>query len=103
MSDTVAFWLTLVVFALTYLGLALGGLPGLRTDRTGIALAGAAAVLALGLLPFGDAVAAVDFATTALLLGMMVVVAFLRRAGFFEVLAGRALARFHRPRPYSPW
>jgi Na+/H+ antiporter NhaD/arsenite permease-like protein len=94
----VAFWVTLFWFALTYLGLALGRLPGLRTDRTGVALVGAAGVLASGLLSFDDAVRAVDFATIALLLGMMVVVAFLRRAGFFARLAGLALGRVRGPK-----
>src|SRR5579883_686320 len=98
MSPTVAFWLTLFWFALTYLGLALGRLPGLRTDRAGVALVGAAGVLACGLLSFEDAVKAVDFATIALLLGMMVVVGFLRRAGFFARLAGWALGRVRSPK-----
>lgn len=98
MPESVAFWLTLLLFSLTYLGLALGKVPGLRTDRTGIALAGAVAMLACGLVSFDDAAKkAVDFATIALLLGMMVVVAFLRRAGFFEVLAGWSLGRFRSP------
>jgi Na+/H+ antiporter NhaD/arsenite permease-like protein len=43
-------------------------------------------------------VRAIDFATVALLLGMMVVVAFLRRAGFFARLAGLALGRLKSPR-----
>ena len=85
------------VFSITYLGLALGKVPGLRTDRAGIALAGAAAILACGQLSFEEAVKAVDFATILLLLGMMIVVAFLRRAGFFEVLTRFALDRFRRP------
>ncbi|WP_246523724.1 hypothetical protein [Gemmata palustris] len=42
MSESAAFWVTLFWFALTYLGLALGRLPGLRTDRSGVALVGAA-------------------------------------------------------------
>ena len=63
MSEVAAAWVTGVVFAATYFGLALGRLPGLRTDRTGIALAGAAAVLATGVLAFDEAVRAVDFAT----------------------------------------
>ena len=97
MTGTVAFWLTLFVFTLTYAGLALGRLPGLRTDRTGIALSGAAIVLATGLLRFDDAVKAVDFATLLLLLGMMIVVAYLRRAGFFASLADWSLSRFRSP------
>jgi Na+/H+ antiporter NhaD/arsenite permease-like protein len=96
-SGTGALWLTLFWFALTYLGLALGRVPWLRTDRAGVALVGAAGVLACGLLPFEEAVRAVDFATIALLLGMMIVVAFLRRAGFFARLAGFALGRVKSP------
>ena len=98
MTRDVAFWLTLFWFTLTYLGLALGRLPGLRADRAGIALAGAAGVLACGLLSFDDAVKAVDFATLALLLGMMVVVAYLRRAGFFARLTGLAVGRVRSPK-----
>src|SRR5205823_2738386 len=84
------FWLTLAWFTLTYAGLALGKLPGLRIDRTGIALVGAALVLATGGLTFDEAVLAIDFATLALLLGMMILVAFLRETGFFDRLAGWA-------------
>jgi Na+/H+ antiporter NhaD/arsenite permease-like protein len=98
MPETAAFWVTLFWFGLTYLGLALGRLPGLRTDRAGVALVGAAGVLSCGLLPFDGAVKAIDFATIALLLGMMVVVAFLRRAGFFARLAGFALGRVKSPK-----
>jgi Na+/H+ antiporter NhaD/arsenite permease-like protein len=97
LDESVAFGLTIAVFAATYLGLALGKIPGLRTDRAGIALAGAAAVLGCTLLSFENAVKAIDFDTIALLLGMMVVVAFLRRAGFFELLAARALSRCRNP------
>jgi Na+/H+ antiporter NhaD/arsenite permease-like protein len=96
-NDTWRFWLTLAWFTLTYAGLALGKLPGLRIDRAGIAWVGAAGMLATGVLSFDDAVSAIDFATIALLLGMMVVVAFLRRAGFFDRLASVALARVRRP------
>ncbi len=95
MPESALFWLTIAVFVFTYGGVAAGFLPGLRTDRPGIALAGAALVLCLGLLSFDDAVKSIDFATLGLLLGMMVVVAYLRRGGFFEALAGRALARVH--------
>lgn len=97
MPESPDFWLTLAVSAATYAGLAVGRLPGLRTDRPGIALAGAAAVLAAGLLPFEQAVAAIDFATLGLLLGMMLVVAYLRRGGFFDELAGLALTRVGTP------
>ena len=40
---------------------------------------------------------AVDFGTLALLLGMMVVVAYLRHAGFFEAVAEGVLTRVHSP------
>jgi Na+/H+ antiporter NhaD/arsenite permease-like protein len=95
-----AYWLTLAWFMLTYVGLALGRLPGLRIDRAGIALVGAALLLATGVMSFEAAVRpdVIDFATIALLLGMMIVVAFLRLAGFFDRLAGWALQRVRTPR-----
>ena len=71
------------IFGLTYLALALGRIPGLRIDRAGIALVGAAAMLACGVLSMRDAAKAVDYETIVLLFGMMVVVAYLRMAGFF--------------------
>jgi Na+/H+ antiporter NhaD/arsenite permease-like protein len=95
-------WLTLAWFVLTYTGLAIGKLPWLRTDRTGVALVGATLVVLTGLLGFGDAgfdeaIKAIDFQTIALLLGMMVVVGCLREAGFFERLADWVGAHFQHP------
>jgi Na+/H+ antiporter NhaD/arsenite permease-like protein len=78
--------------------LAAGKVPRLRMDRAGIAWVGAALVLASGLLTFDQAVASIDFATIALLLGMMVVVGFLRLANFFDRLANGVLSRVHTPR-----
>src|SRR5207244_2373970 len=69
-NGTWSFGLTLACFTLTYVGLALGRIPGLRIDRTGIALVGAALMLASRVLTLDDAVRAVDFATLLLLLGM---------------------------------
>lgn len=97
MSDPWAFRAAWGVFALTYAGLALGKVPGLHTDRAGIAWAGAALALGLGLIGFDRAVEAIDFATIALLLGMMVVVGMLRLSGFFVSLAEWALTRVSGP------
>ena len=76
---------TTAIFALTYLALAFGRIPGLRSDRAGIALIGAAAMLAVGVLDLHEAARAVDYETIVLLFGMMVVVAYLKLAGFFAL------------------
>lgn len=93
-SETIA----LIVFALTYIVLGFGALPPLRVDRTGATLIGATAMIGFGVLTPREAIAAVDFHTIALLFGMMVVVAHLRRAGFFAWVDARALARVRTPR-----
>jgi Na+/H+ antiporter NhaD/arsenite permease-like protein len=85
------------IFGLTYLALALGKVPGLRVDRAGIAMIGAAAMLAAGVLSMRDAARAVDYETIVLLFGMMVVVSYLRLAGFFALATERILARFSGP------
>jgi Na+/H+ antiporter NhaD/arsenite permease-like protein len=74
-----------VIFAGTYLVLALGKLPGFRLDRTGATLLGASLMVACGVLSPAEAFRAIDGNTIALLLGMMIVVANLRLAGFFRL------------------
>jgi Na+/H+ antiporter NhaD/arsenite permease-like protein len=93
------FWLTLVLFSATYLGLALGKIPGLRMDRAGIALVGATLVLITGLLTFDQAVSAdsIDYKTLALLFGMMVVVGFLRLSGVFLQLSACVIKHIRTP------
>ena len=86
-----------VILALTYAGIALGRIPGLRLDRAGIALLGGAAMIALGPLTLDDAFHAIDFDTIALLLGMMIVVAHLKVSGAFRALGALAIEHARRP------
>jgi Na+/H+ antiporter NhaD/arsenite permease-like protein len=87
----------LVAFAGTYLGLAVGHLPGFRVDRTGVAIIGAAAMVVSGVLPWDKAVAAVDANTLVLLFGMMIVAAYLRLSGFFNLVTHWAIRRAGTP------
>ena len=84
------------VFSLVYLGMLLGGLPGLRLDRTGIALLGAIALIALGCLTPAQARDAIDVPTIGLLFGLMVVSAQFQLAGFYARVA-RALGDSRLP------
>lgn len=67
--------LALTIFVATYVVLTLGRFPGLRVDRTGAAIIGAALMVGTGVMRFDAALAAIDWATIVLLLGMMIVVA----------------------------
>lgn len=82
-----------MIFGITYAGLAFGRLPGMRIDRAGIALVGAAALLACGIVNLEAAAKAVDYATIVLLFGMMVVTAYLKMAGFFALATEGIAAR----------
>jgi Na+/H+ antiporter NhaD/arsenite permease-like protein len=82
----------LTIFGLVYLGMILGRLPGLALDRTGIALLGAIALLAIGAVDTRAAWDAVDVPTIALLFGMMVVSAQLRVSGFYARITARIAA-----------
>lgn len=77
------------VFGVVYLGMILGGLPGLALDRTGIALLGALALVVLGVLTPEEAWAAIDVATIALLFGIMVLSACLHESGFYAAVTRR--------------
>ncbi len=91
--------MTSIIFALTYAALAIGKVPRLHVDRAGIAVIGAATMLAAGLVDFDQAAAAVDYKTIVLLFGMMVLVAYLRIAGFFEITTDAILRC--KPGPYG--
>jgi Na+/H+ antiporter NhaD/arsenite permease-like protein len=87
----------LAIFVASYLGLAIGKIPGLTIDRAGVALVGACLMVASGALPLEDAYKAVDLDTMTLLLGMMIVVANLRLSGFFALVTNRAMEHARRP------
>jgi Na+/H+ antiporter NhaD/arsenite permease-like protein len=80
------------VFALVYLGMFLGRLPLLKLDRTGVAVLGAIAMVALTGMPIEEAARAVDLPTMVLLLAFMVVSAQLRQGGFYAAV-GAAVGR----------
>jgi di/tricarboxylate transporter len=86
-----------VIFAASYLALAVGKIPGLSIDRAGVALVGASLMVASGTLSPAEAYKAIDLDTITLLLGMMIVVANLRLSGFFALANAWVRARARRP------
>jgi Na+/H+ antiporter NhaD/arsenite permease-like protein len=100
MTDALALWLTVGLFAATYVALAVGRIPGLRIDRAGIALVGATLMLVSGVVSFPEAVSpeTIDYKTLAVLFGMMVVVGFVRLSGLLGRLARPAVERIASPR-----
>jgi len=89
--------LAIAIFLATYVAIAIGRLPGLRVDRAGAALIGAALMVGCGVLSLEDAYRAIDLDTITLLLGMMIVVANLRLSGFFRMVTGWAAGRARHP------
>jgi Na+/H+ antiporter NhaD/arsenite permease-like protein len=85
------------IFAVTYIAIAIGRLPGFRLDRAGAALVGASLMLAVGGVGIDEVSRVIDFDTVALLLGMMIVVGNLRLSGFFRLITGWAVARARHP------
>lgn len=88
----------LAIFALTYLAVAAGRLPFLSVDRPAAALLGAVLMVAAGVLAPAEAGAAVNGDTLGLLLGMMILSAYLGAAGFFGRASAIVLRSVHGPR-----
>jgi Na+/H+ antiporter NhaD/arsenite permease-like protein len=86
-----------LVFAATYLVLAIGPIPPLRIDRTGAAIIGAIVMVEVGGLDLEAAYHALDYRTLILLFGMMVLIANLRLARFFRTLGRAIVVRVHHP------
>jgi len=71
------------IFAIVYLGMILGGLPFLQLDRTGVALLGAIAIVAIGDLTPEQAASSIHLPTLLLLFSFMVISAQMRLGGFY--------------------
>jgi Na+/H+ antiporter NhaD/arsenite permease-like protein len=81
--------LVVVVFTAVYLGMALGRWPGLRIDRTGIALLGAILLYLAGAVAGEDAREAIDAPTLIILFGLMVLSAQFAACGFYAWCSAR--------------
>lgn len=89
--------LTIIIFIITYAGIALGEIPGLALDRTGIAILGAIAMVASGVMSTEEAIMAIDFPTLLLLYSLMVVSSQFRLGGFYTWVALRIAELTDRP------
>ncbi|HET9599819.1 MAG TPA: SLC13 family permease [Anaeromyxobacteraceae bacterium] len=88
----------LLVFAATYVAIAAGRVPFLSLDRPAAALLGAVLMVAVGVLRPAEAGAAVNGDTIGLLLGMMVLAAYLTEAGFFRWASWKVVTSVSTPR-----
>ncbi|MBK1669725.1 anion transporter [Rhodovibrio sodomensis] len=86
-----------VIFTVTYLGMALGRIPGLQVDRSGIAVVAAAAVLATGALSERQALNAINGHTLIVLFALMVVSAQFAAAGLYDACARWLVAFVYNP------
>ena len=87
----------LAIFAGTYLGIAMGRVPGLKLNRVGIALLGAIAMMIFGNVTTADVISYVNWPTVFLLFGFFVISAQLRLSGFYDWVAGGISARLGNP------
>jgi Na+/H+ antiporter NhaD/arsenite permease-like protein len=87
--------ITLVIVVITFIGIAIGRYPIIKSNRTTIGLIGVALLLVFGQVSFNNLPKYLDFDTLILLFSMMIINANLKLAGFFST-AGRVMVRFAR-------
>ena len=85
------------VFLLSYSVFALGKFPGMKIDRTGAAIIGAVLMVAVRAVRPAEALPFIDFGTIVLLFSMMLLVAYLHLAGFFDWVAERVVSKLDPP------
>ena len=78
-----------IVFAAVYAGMALGRWPGLRVDRTGIALLGAIVLYIGGAVSGEGVLLAIDFPTLIVLFGLMILSGQFAVCGFYDWCSAR--------------
>jgi Na+/H+ antiporter NhaD/arsenite permease-like protein len=87
-----------VVFAVTYVLIAVQRIRWLRLNRPAAALVGAVGMVIFGGISLTEAYAAIDLDVLTFLLGLMLLVEYLEIGGFFEAAAGWVLRRAGTPR-----
>lgn len=89
------------VFLGSYLVFAIGKFPGMKIDRAGAAIIGAVLMVAFRIVLPKDALRLIDFKTIVLLFSMMLIVGYLRLAGFFDWITEVIVTRL-RPKHLLP-
>lgn len=87
-------WAGFILVALLVI-FTLGKSPLFRVDRAGATIIGAVAMIGTGVLSFSAATAAVDYKTIIILFSMMIIVANLKLAGFFELVGNIVCQKVH--------
>ncbi|BCB60545.1 MULTISPECIES: SLC13 family permease [Halomonadaceae] len=80
-------WLITAVFAFTYLGMAVGRLPGLQVDRSWMALAAACVLLITGTVRLEEIASHIDIGALVLLMALMLVSAQFGFSGVYHRLS----------------
>jgi Na+/H+ antiporter NhaD/arsenite permease-like protein len=93
-------WITLTIVGITFIGIAIGRYPIIKSNRTTITLIGVAALILFSQIKFDDLSEYLDFDTLILLFSMMILNANLKIAGFFR-FASQFMIRWARtPRAF---
>src|ERR1019366_1919331 len=87
----------LAIFAVTYIGIAIGHVPGLKLNRVGIALLGAIGMMIFGGVSTNDAISYLNGPTICLLFGFFVISAQLRLSGFYDKVAENLSSQLENP------
>ena len=81
------------IFALTYVGIAIQKIPGIQIDRPSGVMVGGTLLVLTGLVSLREAYTFIDPDVMLFLLGLMIQIAYLEHAGFFEWVAGELARR----------
>src|SRR2546428_2543403 len=88
----------LVIFAATYVLIAVQRLPFVHLNRPAASLLGAVGMVVFGVIPLPQAYAAIDLDVIVFLLGLMLIVGYLEVGKFFEWAADWVLHRARTPK-----
>lgn len=79
-------------------GVALGHIPNFKMNRTTIAFVGATFLVAIGFIPFEEAIKSINLNTIVLLFSMMIINANFSVSGFFRLAASKILYFVNSPK-----
>ncbi|MCS7119412.1 MAG: anion transporter [Archaeoglobaceae archaeon] len=84
--------ITLLIFVVTYVMISVQNIGRVKLYRPAASTIGVALLFIFGAISFEEAIEAIDFHTIVLLLGMMILTAYLGIAGFFDYFAYKIMS-----------
>lgn len=93
-----SYYLTILIFLIIYVFISIQRFPFIKIDRPAGVFTGVTLLILLGVITLEEGYSYIDFNVITFLLGMMIMVSYLQKSGFFSLAASITVKNCHNPK-----